>query len=74
MLHPSGMDLRELEKELFELKTRNEITVAPLREYIEELLRRTLIKIIKLEQQETVASVMPHQPQQASTKEAPPRK
>jgi hypothetical protein len=45
-----------------------------LREYIEEWLRKTLIKITEPENQETVAVVMPPQPQQASTKEAPPSK
>jgi hypothetical protein len=74
MLHQSGMDLREMENELFEIKTRHEIMVAPMREYIEDWLRKSLIKITEPEQQEMVATVMPPQPQQASTKEAPPSK
>ena len=74
MLHQSGMDLRELENKIFKIKTRHEIIVAPLREYIEEWLRKMLILIVEPKQQEMVATVIPTQPQQASTKEAPPRK
>jgi len=37
-LHQQGMDLREMENELFEIKTRHEIMVAPTREYIEDWL------------------------------------
>jgi hypothetical protein len=43
--HQSNMDMREFEIKLFEIKTRHEITVAPLREYIEEWLKKALIKI-----------------------------
>jgi hypothetical protein len=74
MLHQSGMDMREFENELFEIKTRHEIMVAPLREYIKEWLKKALIKITKPKNQEIVAVVMPPQPQQASIKETPPRK
>jgi hypothetical protein len=35
-LHQSDMDMRELKNELFEIKTKHEIIVAPLREYIKE--------------------------------------
>jgi hypothetical protein len=68
------MDLREFENELFEIKTKHEIIVAPLREYIEEWLKKALIKITEPKNQETVASVMPPQPQHASIKETPPSK
>jgi len=47
----------------FEFKTTHEITISPLREYIEEWLNKALIKIIELENQETIAAVMPPQPQ-----------
>jgi hypothetical protein len=39
------MNLGEMENELFEIKTRHEIMVAPMREYIEDLLRKDLIKL-----------------------------
>jgi hypothetical protein len=44
-LHQSEMDMREFENELFEITTKHEIIVPPLREYIEEWLKTTLIKI-----------------------------
>jgi len=45
-----------------------------MREYIEEWLRKPLIKIIELDQQETVVIVMPPPTQESSTKEAPTNK
>ena len=45
-----------------------------MREYIEDWLRRALIKITEPEQDETVAAIMPPRPQKALTKEAPPSK
>jgi hypothetical protein len=74
MLHQSSMDLMEMENGLFEIKIRHQITVAPMRDYIEYWLRKSLIKITKPEQQETIATIMPPQPLQVSTKEEPPRK
>jgi hypothetical protein len=68
-LHQSEMDLREFENQLFEIKTKHEIIVAPLREYIEEWLKKALIRITEPENQETVAVVMPPQPQHAPIKE-----
>jgi hypothetical protein len=44
-LHQLGMDLREMENEMFEINTKHEIMVAPMREYIEDWLRKSLIKI-----------------------------
>jgi hypothetical protein len=73
-LHESGMDLREFENELFEIKTKHQINVAPLREYIEERLKKALIKIVEPKNQETIAVVMPPQPQHAYIKETPPSK
>jgi hypothetical protein len=43
-LHQSELDLREFESQLFEIKTKHEIIVAPLREYIEEWLNKALIE------------------------------
>jgi hypothetical protein len=68
-LHQSELDLREFENQLFEIKTKHEITVAPLREYIEEWLKKALIKITEPENQETVTMVMPPQPQHTPIKE-----
>ena len=47
------MYLREFENQLFEIKTKHEIVVAPLREYIEDWLKKALIRITKMENQET---------------------
>jgi len=58
-LHQSNIDLREFENQLFEIKTKHEIIVAPLREYIEEWLKKALIRITELENQETVVTVIP---------------
>jgi hypothetical protein len=70
MLHQSEMDLREFENQLFEIKTKHEITVAPLREYIEEWLKKALIRITEPENQEAVTVVMPPQPQHTPIKES----
>jgi hypothetical protein len=64
------MYLRKFENQLFEIKTKHEITVAPLREYIEEWLKKALIKITELENQEEVTMVMPPQPQHTLIKES----
>jgi hypothetical protein len=53
---------------------KHDIMVAPMRDYIEDWLRKSLIKFIEPEQQEIVATVMPPQTWQASTKEAPSSK
>jgi hypothetical protein len=53
------MDLREMENELFKIKTKHEITMPPMRKYIEDRLRKTLIKIFELDQQEMVAAITP---------------
>jgi hypothetical protein len=51
-LHQLSIDLRELENELFEIKTKHEIMVALMREYIEEWLTKSLVKITETDQQE----------------------
>ena len=63
------MDMREFENQLFEIKTKNEIIVASLREYIEEWLKKELIKITEPKNQEIVRAVMPPQPQHVPIKE-----
>jgi hypothetical protein len=40
-----SIDSREIESELFNTKVKQEVTIAPLREYIEELLNKDSIKI-----------------------------
>jgi hypothetical protein len=39
------MDFKDLENSLFDIKVRQEITVAPMRECIENWLKKALIKI-----------------------------
>ena len=68
-LHQSELDPREFERQLFEIKTKHEIIVAPLRDYIEEWLKNALIEIIEPKNQEIVKPIMPPQPQQISIKE-----
>jgi hypothetical protein len=75
MLHQLSIDLRELENELFKINTKHEITVAPMREYIEQWLTKDLVKITETDQQEVVTTVMPPPAQQQqSTKDASTRK
>jgi hypothetical protein len=62
-LHPSELDMMELESELFDIKTKHEITMAPLREYIGEWLKKELIEVTEPENQEIVRAVMPPQQQ-----------
>jgi hypothetical protein len=71
-LHQLSLDLRELENELFKTKTKHEIMVAPMREYIEQWLKlKALVKITETNQQEVVTSVMPPPTQQQQpTKDA----
>jgi hypothetical protein len=58
-LHQLSLDLRELENELFETKTKHEITVDPMREYIEQWLKKALFKITEIDKQEVNNSIMP---------------
>ena len=44
-LHQLRIDAREMENELFEIKTKHEITIAVMREYIGEWLTKALVKI-----------------------------
>ena len=69
-LHQSELDLREFKRQLFDIKNKHEIIVAPLREHVEEWLKKALFEIIEPENQEIVREVMPPQPQQMYIKES----
>jgi hypothetical protein len=49
-LHQLSLDIKELENELFETTTKYEIKVSPMREYIEQWLRKALVKITEMGQ------------------------
>jgi uncharacterized protein YecA (UPF0149 family) len=68
-LHQSELDLREFKRQFFNNKNKHKIIVSPLREYIEEWLKKALIEITEPKNQEIVRSVMPLQPQQMSIME-----
>jgi hypothetical protein len=46
LLHQLIINLRKMENELFEIKKGHDIMVAPMRGYIEEWLRKFLIKLL----------------------------
>jgi hypothetical protein len=55
-LHGISLDLRDLEGELFNIKIRHEINVAPMKSYIEEWFKKAIDKLTT-EGQETVETV-----------------
>jgi hypothetical protein len=55
-LHGISLDLRDLEGELFNIKIRHEINVAPMKNYIEEWFKKAIDKLTN-EGQETVETV-----------------
>jgi hypothetical protein len=55
-LHQLSMDFKDMENSLFDIKVRQEIIVAPMREYIENWLKKALIKITESDQEEAVAT------------------
>jgi ATP:corrinoid adenosyltransferase len=55
-LHQLSIDFRDLESSLFDIKVRQEIIVAPMRDYIENWLKNALTKITKPDQEEVVAT------------------
>jgi hypothetical protein len=57
-LHQLSYELRELEGMLFDIKIIEEINVSPLKYYIEDWLKRALIKITKEDQLEAVGTVV----------------
>ena len=54
--HQLSIDLRDLERTLFDIKVKKEIILTPMREYIENWLRQTLIKITKEDQVDMVGT------------------
>jgi hypothetical protein len=63
-LHQLSIDLKEMENELFEIKTKHKITVSIMEEYTEEWLRKKLVKITETDQLEIVTMVIPPPAQQ----------
>jgi hypothetical protein len=55
-IHGISHDLRDLEGELFNIKIRHEINVAPMKNYIEDLFKKAIDKLTK-EGQELVETV-----------------
>jgi hypothetical protein len=43
------MDFKDIENSLFDIKVRQEIMVPPMREYIDNWLKKALIKLIELD-------------------------
>jgi hypothetical protein len=43
-----SIDYREIEGELFNIKVKQEVTIAPLRDYIEEWLNKSISKIYEI--------------------------
>jgi hypothetical protein len=64
------IDLREKENEMFEIKTKHDIMVSPMREYIEKWLRKSFINITETDHHKAVTTVMPPTTQQPYTKDA----
>jgi hypothetical protein len=44
-LHGIFLDLRELEGELFNIKIRHEVYVAPMKNYIEKCFKKVIVKL-----------------------------
>jgi hypothetical protein len=55
-LRQISRECRDLESTLFDTKLRQEITAAPMRDYIENWLKNALTKIMELYQEEVVAT------------------
>jgi len=56
VLSQLSFDLRDLEGILFDIKIRHEINVAPMKDYIEEWLKKSLINITEEIQEEAVST------------------
>jgi hypothetical protein len=69
-LHQLSIELRGMENELFEIKTKHKIMVAPMREYIKEWLREALVNMTEIDKHEVVTTIIPLLAQQLPTKEA----
>jgi hypothetical protein len=55
-LHQLSIEFRDFERTLFDIKFKQEITVTPMREYIENWLKQDLIKIIEEDKTEVVGT------------------
>jgi len=55
-LHQLSIDFRDLESTLFDIKVRQKIIAAPMRECIENWLKQALIKITEEDQTKTVGT------------------
>jgi hypothetical protein len=56
MLHQLNFNIKNIEKELFNARTKNETMVSPMHEYIESWLKNTLIMITESDQQNVVTT------------------
>jgi hypothetical protein len=56
-IHDISHELRHLEDELFNIKIKHEINVAPMKNYIEERYKKTIDKLTKEVQEATIESV-----------------
>jgi hypothetical protein len=56
-IHGISHDLRDLEGELFNIKIRHEINVAPMKNYIEDWFKKAIDKLTKEGQETTVETV-----------------
>ena len=54
VLQNLSLDLREIEKEFFNVKIRQEVIVAPLRDFIQEWLNTSITKISKIPREEVM--------------------
>jgi len=57
-IHAISHDLRDLEGELFNIKIRHEINVAPMKSYIEDWFKKAIDKLTKEGQETTVEMVL----------------
>jgi hypothetical protein len=56
-IHDISHDLRDLEGELFNIKIKHEINVAPMKNYVEDWFKKTIDKLAKEGQEATVEIV-----------------
>jgi hypothetical protein len=56
ILHQQSIEFRDLERSLFDITVRKDITTTPMRDYIEKWLRNDLPKITKPDQEEVVTT------------------
>lgn len=55
--HQLGFELKDIEDKLFDLKIKHELMVTPLREYIDQWLNNSLVRIVNLESQEEITTI-----------------